>query len=107
MRVVCDLFLRHHGRHEEEAQRIGATNACSGKEAITAHRAVILEELRKELEAEFADVVRFGDSVAIRASGGSLVCAEKGGPTTPDVPFVFTARPDVGPWESFKVERGE
>ena len=37
--------------------------------------------------------VRFGSSIAWRASSGAIVCAEHGGPTGSDeAPFVFLAR---------------
>ena len=50
--------------------------------------------------------MKFGAHIALRMSGGKVLCAEGGGPDEDNQPIELTAREGVGPWESFTVEEG-
>ena len=72
-----------------------------------------IDALRAELDALKQNAVQFGQTVGLRAWGnpeqgqpGKILSAENGGPTEDHKPFDLTTRSAVGPWESWKVERG-
>jgi hypothetical protein len=59
------------------------------------------------LAVELRDVVKYGERAAFRSDDGNgkLLCAEQGGPQVDGNPFTLTARTNIGPWESWKIER--
>jgi hypothetical protein len=63
--------------------------------------------LTARIEALEKNAVLYGQKIGVRADGGKVLCAESGGPDADNKPFNLTSRSNVGPWESWKVERGQ
>ncbi len=91
----------------DEEQEADQDQRIAQLEAAVAH----LEARILALEEE---TVLVGSTIALRAHGkpedgreGKLLCAEGGGPAVDYRGFNLTARTNAGPWESWKVERGQ
>jgi hypothetical protein len=59
------------------------------------------------VEAAVAEAIKWGDSLALRAAQGQVLCADEGGPSVPNQPITFSSREGVAAHESFKTERGQ
>ena len=62
---------------------------------------------REEVYAILADYFKVDDKIALESANGKIICAEGGGPIEDSAPYDFTARSNVGPWESFRMRRGQ
>jgi hypothetical protein len=70
--------------------------------------------LNEALVALASNALTYGSQIGLRAWGhpeegkeGKVLCAESGGPERDQIQFVLTSRSGVGPWETWKVERGQ
>jgi hypothetical protein len=57
------------------------------------------------IAAALVNVAKYGEKVALQSSGGAILCAEMGGPDDYET-FTLTGRSSIGPWESWKLHRG-
>lgn len=89
------------------------THDCNCKEEIANLQGQIYS-LTDELRELKEIAVKYGESIGLQSWGkpeagiaGKVLCAENGGPVQDNKPFNITSRSGVGPWESFRVLRGQ
>lgn len=91
----------------------GGENGDSATDAEQDAKIAALEQDVAWLKGQLSECLKVGSKIGLRAWGkpeegkhGYVLCAESGGPRGPELQFVLTSRTDVGPWETWTIEKG-
>lgn len=78
----------------------------TGDGVTAAQVAAMIATALEPVHAQLAEAVKFGDSLALEAANGMILCAEGGGPERTHQEFWLRSRTTIADWESWKVRRG-